>query len=494
MSADPAASGSHEALLREAIARRAAGQIGEAERLCRAILSAAPSHARATHLLATLALAAGAPEEALARLRAAVSLDAENPLVLNDLGGVLQILNRFEEALPWHRMALDRAPDMAGAAMNLGLVLDALDRHGEAESVFRGVTERHPTLAHAWVRLGGTLLQQNRPDDAIRCYDRALALDPSLTQAELNRLVALLSAGEFARAWPAYEARWRLKPDLRQSRAATRAPQWRGEAAIAGTTILLHAEQGLGDTIQFARYAPLVAARGIRVVLEVMPGMKPLFTAMPGVASVLERGEALPDFSWQCPLMSLPLAFGTTLATIPAAIPYIAADPARVAAWHGRLGPRRGARIGLAWSGSPDHPNDSNRSIALARLAPLLAQQSNAFHAVQKSLRAADRATAYSFPSLAIHGDALGDWGDTAALMALMDLVITVDSSVAHLAGAQGRPTWLLLPFRADWRWLIGRDDSPWYPGMRLFRQPAPGDWESVLAAVNKALAVKDDG
>jgi tetratricopeptide (TPR) repeat protein len=486
---DAAFGGDHPTYLRHAVELCLAGRPEEARLLCAAILQQAPSHAGALHLLGMLALSAGAGAEALGLLRQAADLDPENPELLNNLGGALQSLNRLGEAIPWHRAALERAPDMVGAQMNLALALDALDRHGEAEAGFRRVTQLQPDHAHAWTRLAGTLLQQNRAQEAIACYRRALALDPRSQQAELNLMVALLTAGDFARAWPAYEARWRLKPDLRQSAAATRAPLWLGEPDIAGSTILLHAEQGLGDAIQFARYAPRVAARGARVMLEVLPGLRPLFLGMKGLAAVFERGDDLPDFAWQCPLMSLPLVFRTDLGTIPATIPYVAADRVRIAAWQRRLGPRTRPRIGLAWSGSLEHPNDAYRSIALARLAPIVVRGEFSFHCLQKSIRAADAETAAGLPGVGLHEAALTDWGETAALLSLMDLVIAVDTSVAHLAGALGRPCWLLLPFRADWRWLLHRADSPWYPGMRLLRQQAPGDWDGVMDEVGRALA-----
>jgi len=491
---EAAASADHQTSLRRAVESHAAGRPEEARRLCSAILQAAPSHPGALHLLGMLSLSAGAGAEAFDLLRRAAEYDPKNPLVLNNLGCALQALHRFEEAISCHRAAIECAPGMVAAEMNLALALDALDRHAEAEAGFRRATQLRPDLAHAWTRLGGTLLQQNRPDEAIPCYRRALALDPRSRQAELNLLVALLTAGDFRQAWPAYEARWRLKPELRQSPAAQRAPLWLGGADIAGATILLHAEQGLGDTIQFARYAPMVAERGATVLLEVLPGLRPLFAGMQGVAAVFERGDALPDFAWQCPLMSLPLAFGTDLGNIPATIPYVAADSARVAAWQNRLGPRTCPRIGLAWSGSPEHPNDAHRSIALADLAPLLGRAEVSFHCVQRSVRAVDAKTAIGIPGLATHEAALSDWGETAALLMLMDLVIAVDTSVAHLAGALGRPVWLMLPFRADWRWLLHRADSPWYPGMRLFRQQEPGSWDGVLAEVGQALASADPG
>jgi hypothetical protein len=267
-------------------------------------------------------------------------------------------------------------------------------------------------------------------------------------------------------------------------------PRWQGRGRLAGRTLLLHAEQGFGDALQFARYAPRLAREGARVIVEAYAPLVPLLHSLDGVAQVIAIGEPVPAFELQCPLLSLPLACGTTLATIPADTPYLAPPPERVAAWRRRLGRRQGQRrrIGMAWSGSLTHHNDRNRSIPLSRLEILLGRSDCELHVAQQQIRPADRTVLDGLPHVIDHSAALADFADTAALLSLMDLVISVDTSVAHVAGALARPTWLLLPFSAEWRWLIGRTDSPWYPTMRLFRQPAPGDWDGVLTAVMRAL------
>ena len=259
-----------------------------------------------------------------------------------------------------------------------------------------------------------------------------------------------------------------------------------GEPAIAGKTILLHAEQGLGDTIQFSRYAKFVAAQGARVVLEVQAPLRPLLAQVDGVSQLLVRGEALPAFDYHCPLLSLPLAFQTRIDNIPAEVPYLHSDPDRVRKWEVRLGPRMLPRVGLTWSGRAAHANDSNRSIALGDFAGLVCLHAQ-FVSLQKDLRAGD-AQIIERRGIKHFGDELDDFADTAALIELMDIIITVDTSVAHLAAAMGKIVWILLPFNPDWRWLLDRDDSPWYPTARLFRQPTLGAWGSVIERVSAEL------
>jgi len=265
-------------------------------------------------------------------------------------------------------------------------------------------------------------------------------------------------------------------------------PQWGGEP-LAGRGILLHAEQGFGDTIQFARYVPMVAARGGDVVLEVPPALVDLFSAFPGAARVVAAGSALPPFDLQSPLLSLPLAFGTELATVPVPGAYLTAPPARAAAWSVHMPPAPGTRVALCWSGSLQHKSDRHRSVAAEKPAPVLALPGVQFVSVQKDVRDSDRAF-LAATSMLNFGQHLRDFADTAAILAMCDLVITVDTSIAHLAGALGRPTWVLLQHAPDFRWLMGREDSPWYPSVRLFRQSRLGDWDGVIGRVARELGL----
>jgi hypothetical protein len=261
---------------------------------------------------------------------------------------------------------------------------------------------------------------------------------------------------------------------------------WLGEEPIAGKTILLHAEQGFGDTIQFIRYAPLLAERGAKVIYEVQPELQPLLTQLKGII-VIAAGEPRPVFDLHCPLLSLPLAFKTQAETIPAAIPYLTAPVERVTAWRDRLPPGR-PRAGFVWSGQPSHKNDSNRSIALARLAALFENPPFDCYSLQSELRDADAEVLRGLPNLVHLGDGLRDFADTAAIISLLDVVISVDTAVAHLAGAMGKPVVILLPYAADFRWMRGREDTPWYPTAKLFRQPAFGDWDSVIVRLGAEL------
>jgi hypothetical protein len=295
-----------------------------------------------------------------------------------------------------------------------------------------------------------------------------------------------LLMGDFREGWANSEWRWHL-PDVTSNPLRDAAPQWRGEP-IAGKTIVVFAEQGFGDTIQFLRYVPMVAATGARVILAVPTVLKALAEQAAPQALVLVDGETTPPFDLQCPLLSLPLAFGTELDTIPRDLPYVRADGDRVAVWRSCLPAGGGKRIGLVWAGRSAHGNDQNRSIDLARLRPLFDARGVQLVSLQRELRPGDAAILESSPAVTHLGDQLSDFADTSAVIECLDVVVTVDTSVAHLAGAMGKPVWILLPFSPDWRWLLGREDSPWYPTVRLFRQPAIGDWDSVIARVRAEL------
>jgi hypothetical protein len=330
------------------------------------------------------------------------------------------------------------------------------------------------------------LRRLDRPHEAATSARRALQSRPDFAQARFVESVALLTLGDFAPGWRGYEARWEVGFLAAQRRHFT-VPQWRGEPLV-GKTILLHAEQGFGDTIQFTRYASLVAARGAgQVVLEVQRELKALLSPQPGVTAVVARGDTLPPFDCHCPLLSLPLAFATEVSTIPAGVPYIAPDAAKIAAWRQRLPPGR-RLIGLAWAGERGHDNDANRSLPLAALLPLFDLPDVTFVSLQHQVRDEDAAVLQTRPDLVRIGEQFRDFSDTAAVIASLDAVIAADTAVAHLAGAMAKPLFLLLPFAADFRWLRERQDSPWYPTARLFRQPKFGDWESAVAMLCKDL------
>ncbi|HSY29200.1 MAG TPA: glycosyltransferase family 9 protein, partial [Burkholderiaceae bacterium] len=268
-----------------------------------------------------------------------------------------------------------------------------------------------------------------------------------------------------------------------------RRPLWLRKERLDGDTILLHGEQGYGDMIQFCRYVPLVAELGAKVLLEVPRPLARLMENLEGVDEVIVRGDQLPDFDYHCPLMSLPLAFDTRLETIPAKIPYLAANSGGRSVWQERLGDKSGPRIGIAWSGNPVHDNDRNRSIALDDFIEIVSESAQ-FVCLQKEVRPADHALLQQRSEILTFNEGVSDFQDTAELIANMDLVISVDTSVAHLAGAMGKPVWILLPFNVEWRWFLDRSDSPWYPTARLFRQQTPGNWKPVLAAIARELSL----
>jgi len=341
-----------------------------------------------------------------------------------------------------------------------------------------------PQLADAFNNLGRVRQAQNRNAEAIVAFDRALALHPDRADVHLNRSLSLLLLGRFAGGWRAYEWRWQTFPGPRRE---LQRPRWDGAASLAGRTLLVTTEQGLGDTLQFGRYAQILGARGGRVVLEVQPPLKRLAAGIAGAARVATAGEALPEFDLHCPLLSLPLALGTAADNIPAPVPYVAVEPARLAAWRRRIGGDR-PNIGLAWSGSAANRSDRRRSIPLKLFSPLFELPNCRFHVLQPEIRPADLAAMAESANLHGHGESLREFADVAAFIAALDLVIAADTSFAHLAGALGRPTWLLLPFWPDWRWRLSRRSTPWYPTLCLYRQESAGAWEPVVDRVKLDL------
>jgi tetratricopeptide (TPR) repeat protein len=423
---------------------------------------------------------------ALADYDRAAALRGDAAPVHNNRGNAMRELGRHQEALAAFDRALALKPDYAEAHNNRGNALLELNRLAEAVADYDRALALKPDFADALVNRGSALHHLGRNDEALASFNRAIALNPELAEAHWNKSLTCLSLGDFERGWQGYEWRWKRDGEFKP-RGFTQ-PQWRGED-LHGRTILLHAEQGFGDTIQFIRYLPMVIANGGKVVLEIPDDLRPLIGRMDGVTAIVRRGDPLPPFDVHCPLMSLAGAFGTTLDTIPAPVPYLHAPAERISSWRIRLASTTAPRVGLVWSGKPTHKNDRNRSIPLTLLASLLRTPGVTFVSLQKDTRDADRPALGKLPLLRLD-DALADFADTAAAIAALDLVIAVDTAVAHLTGAMSKPLWLLLPAIGDWRWLNGRADSPWYPSARLFRQPRIGDWPGALAGVARELAL----
>lgn len=493
LAADPGNADAHYNL---GIAHHERGDPAGAIAAYRQAAAADPAHADAWNNLGVALKEAGHPGEAAECYLRATAARPRHAMAHFNLGVLRDAEGRFEDAVASYRQALEADPACAAAAYNLGVACKNLGRLEDAIAWFERTAALQPNHAGALQNLGATCHELGRLDEAERRYRQALAVQPDNAEVRYNLSLITLARGNFAEGWEEFEWRWQGAESSRRNRREFSRPQWRGED-IRGQTVLLHAEQGLGDTLQFCRYAPLVAARGARVVLECQPSLVRLLGSLAGVDRIVPAGQPLPAFDRHCPLMSLPRAFGTTLESIPSDMPYLHADPADVAAWRTRMagaGDAPGAlKVGLAWAGNPRqfsidlNRTDRRRSIPFDLLAPLAECGPAVFYSLQLG-EAAARAAGGRLPLIDLTGQ-IGDFADTAALVANLDLVISVDTSVAHLAGALGKPVWLLSRYDACWRWLRERDDSPWYPTLRLFRQAAPDDWPEAIGRLAAALS-----
>jgi len=507
-----------------AVQHHQAGRMREAEQLYRQILAREPTHADALHRLGLIAYQAGHVDAAVDLIRKAAAANPSHAPAYSNLGNALRDKGQFDEAIVACRQAIVLRPDFAAAHYNLGKALQDRGQVDDAIGAYRQALICNPKLAEGHLSLGYMLNDRGEFDAAVAAYRQALALNPRYAEAccnlgvalqnkkQLNEAMAacrqalamnanladahynlaqlLLQQGDFVEGWKEYEWRWKLKsfPSLRRDFGQ---PEWDG-SDLKGRTILVYAEQGFGDTMQFIRYVPLLADRGAKVVVGCYPQLRRLLEGTRGVAHWLMGGQAVPAFDVHASLMSLPLLCGTTLESIPAAVPYVHAEPERVAWWQRELaGDSKSFKVGLVWSGSAKHKNDRSRSLALADLAPLGQVPGVRFYSLQKGDAAGQAKDPPAGLAVLDRTEELQDFADTAALIANLDLVISVDTSVAHLAGALAKPVWTLLPFVSDWRWLLDRSDTPWYPTMRLFRQGAPGDWSGAIAQLAAALTAR---
>lgn len=440
-------------LLNDAVQRCQSGHLREAEHLLRRVLALDPRHSVGLHLLGVVAAQTGRDKQAVELIGKAIAVNPRDATAHSSLGNVLQQQGRLDEAIASYRRAIAVQPAFPEALNNLGNALKA----------------------------------QKKLEEAIGCYRRALATAPDNADTHYNLAMALLAQGELLEGWKEHEWRWATR-QFSGGRRRFAQPQWRGEAA-EGRTLLVHAEQGFGDTLQFCRYVPLAAARRLRVVLQVPKPLVRSLRNLAGVDRLLTEGDALPPFDLHCPVLSLPLALRTTLGDIPCDVPYLHADPMLTAEWGVLLSAVPAPRIGVAWAGNPraqllDAAAIGRvRSIAPDRLAPVFELPDLHFVSLQK-----DGAPAPERFALVDRMADVQDFADTAAVIVNLDLVVSVDTSVAHLAAALGKPVWLLNCFDPCWRWLTGRRDSPWYPTMRLYQQPQPGDWDAVVAELARDL------
>ncbi len=503
--------------LERALAHHRAGELEAAEALYRRVLAGSPRHPDALHLLGVVAhqrgqheqaavlfveaikvnpgvahyhhnlgealFAIGRADQAVTAYRTACALDPANGEAYNNFGIALQALGRLPEAISAFEQARRVTPRSVEAHFNLAAALHDSGRLEEAIEGYRQALALAPDDPEIHSNLGVALQGLNRAPEALAAFEQAIALRPDFAEAHANRGMALLLTGRFEEGWREYA--WRFSAAQRWDPRRLAQPQWRGEA-FPGRTLLVHTEQGIGDVIQFVRCLPAVRAKGGRVLLACEPVLRPLLADIPGVDELVDAPAGRPagvEFDLHIALLDVPGALGTTLATIPAQVPYLTADPGRCEAWRGRL-PVDTYTVGLCWAGHPRHGNDRNRSMALAMFAPLADIVGVRFYSLQKGPAAQQISTSPARLLLDDYTNELNDFADTAALLSELDLILSVDTAVAHLAGALAKPVWTLLPYAPDWRWLLEREDSPWYPTMRLFRQPQIGDWQSVMDRV----------
>lgn len=423
--------------------------------------------------------------DARASFDKAIALKPDYVEAYNNRGNAAKQLGNFAGAIVDFDKAIALRPDYAVAHYNRGTVLQEQRRFDEALASLDRAIALQPDHAEADNNRGLVLQELKRPDDAIASFAKTIALKPDYAEAYVNQSVSFLQLGRLEQGWPLYE--WRKKTEQPFGDRSFAQPLWLGSEDISNRTLFVHWEQGLGDTIQCARFAKLLKARGADVVMSVQEPLYRLFGQMSPDVRVINHDEVPTAFDYHCPLMSLPLALGTTLETIPARVPYLFADGSLRKAWHARLPPKTKPRVGIVWRGGAKHKNDLQRSIDLPTFAPLLSPNVQ-WISLQNELREDDQAALAQLDHVERCGEQLGDFADTAALIDLLDLVISVDTSVAHLAGAMGKQVWILLPYHADWRWLLDRSDSPWYPTARLFRQDGTRSWGNVITHVRDAL------
>jgi tetratricopeptide (TPR) repeat protein len=486
-----------------------AGRFGEAERICRQILRQQPRHPGGLALWSILARQqgqfavaaeraaeaarvhpqiaefhanlgefsrlAGKRDEAIAAFERAIQLKPLEPTFHNSLGTVFGGMRQNESAMKEYQRAIQLKPDYADAWNNLGAALREMGRLEEAAEAIGKALELQPQLPGAHLNLAIVRTDQERFSEAIESYGRAIAVRPDFREAHWSLGMLHLLLGDMERGWPEYQWRPTFAPRFAK-------PIWKGED-LRGKTILLHAEQGFGDTIQFVRYVPLLIERGARVLLACQPELTRLLS---GIVPVVGMGDTLPAYDFHCAILNLPMALGTRPENIPASIPYLRAPEELSKSWLGRVR-NKGAklRVGLAWAGSSEHRDDARRTVALERMAPILKTPDVEFFSLQTG-SAGRQAAQWGITDLTAD---LRDFCDTAALIEHLDLVITVDTAVAHLAGAMGKRVWVLLARIPDWRWMLERTDSPWYPTMRLMRQRQRGDWEGPIAAAAEELS-----
>ncbi|MCG2720562.1 MAG: tetratricopeptide repeat-containing glycosyltransferase family protein [Thermodesulfovibrionales bacterium] len=461
------------------------GRFEEAIIYYRKALQLNPEFGDAWNSMGVILQGQGMLDESIMHYQKALEIDPNFADAYYNIGKALQQKGCLNEAVVNYQKALQLNPDSAEVHNNIGFCFHEKGQNDEALSHFQKAIDLNPEFAEAYYNLALNYHDKKMIKKAIEYYEKAIECKNDFVRAHWNMSCALLLSGDFERGWKEYEWRWKLKEHRGYRTTHTR---WDG-SDIAGQTILLHAEQGFGDTIQFIRYAPLVAQRGARVIVQCPKELLPLIRKVKGIEQVLSKEGQMPKFDLQCPLLSLPLLFGTTLENIPCEIPYISADLSLFRNWRALLRSDSSMlKVGLVWSGRTKGKREHRRSCPLSFFSAFTQFDNIMFYSLQKGDGSEEAKMPPKGMRLIDCQEDLHDFSDTAALIANLDLIVSVDTAVAHLAGSLGKPVWTMLPFIPDWRWLLNRDDSPWYPTMRLFRQPSPGDWQSVIGHMEKAL------
>ena len=453
-----------------------------------------PNDASIQYNLAKALSDSGNDKDALAHHKKAVSLAPNNPEAWLNYGKSASNLAHYEDALACFSKALSLKLHYAEAALNKGATLKELERYEEAIAFAEQALSINPNLAEAWTNKGVTLHELKRFDEAISNYDKALSLKPDCADTSWNKSLTLLLQGDFENGLPLYESRWNSeKVSERAGKRLFDKPTWLGVEPLNGKAILLYGEQGLGDFIQFCRYVKLVAELGANVILEVPQSLASLIKNLDGISQLVIKGEDLPFFDYQCPLLSLPLAFRTNLTTIPCNKPYLFADSNRAAEWEKKLGEKRKKRVGVVWSSMSSFKDDAKRSLNLEDFVKALPAENFEYICLQKELKEYDKEFFKAYEKIRFFGSELESFSDTAALVENVDLVISTCTSIPHLSGALGKETWILLSHVPDCRWLLDRKDSPWYSSVKLYRQPSIGDWNSVFDRIKLDLSSSFD-
>lgn len=429
-------------------------------------------------------------DKALTLFKKAFKNAPKNALLASNIGNVYLEQKHFIRALEFYEKAISLDHNYAEAYSNKGNVLQGLNRYSEAIASYDEAIQRDPMDIKSYINKGNALLESGQLTNAIQIYDEAIRLKPDHYLTYWHKSLALLLSGDLEGGFSLYESRWGNGEEFEFSGVRRGFTQkfWLGNESLQGKTILIYCEQGLGDALQFARYVELVAQLGAKVILEAPKELAEVFGDLNGVSEIISRGDTLPEFDFYCPLISLPLAFKTNLNSIPSKSAYFKADPRKIEVWEKKLGPKTKPRIGIAWGSTSSFKNDAKRSLLMSEFLKALPDKGYEYVCLQKEIKDCDKETLAVRGDIAFFGEDLQNFGDTAALIECVDLVISTCTSIPHLSASLGKQTWILLSYIPDWRWLLDRDDSPWYPSVTLFRQDKLNNWDGVLARVKAAL------